>query len=203
MVHAKRANGDAHLRPTTSSYWPIPKWTQSIAPFLTTCTPISTATSCRRQAPARREAIRHRQARLRVGSWSAVKANPKVTGALLVGAALLSPVDMRSQSSRSEGRFGRIIEVESGLWHSSDLEPRQADQLEAPDRKFCGEYGCLGRPGHARDAPAAALRVEAQPCGARRSLKVIAARPDGKGGSAPCETWDNGTLPVPRPDAQG
>jgi len=91
-----------------------------------------------------------------------------------------------------EGRFGRIMEVESGLWHSSDLN---ADKPINWKRQVaqCGEYGCLGDLGmHALHLP---LRFGWKPTHVSASLlKVVQSRPDGKGGIQPCETWDNGTL---------
>jgi len=41
-----------------------------------------------------------------------------------------------------EGRFGKIIEVESGLWHSSDLDPNKPINWKRMVQ-FNGEYGCL------------------------------------------------------------
>jgi predicted dehydrogenase len=91
-----------------------------------------------------------------------------------------------------EGRFGRIMEVESGLWHSSDLNPDKPINWKR-QVKFCGEYGCLGDMGmHALHLP---LRFGWRPSHvAATLLKVVSTRPDGKGGSAACDTWDNGTL---------
>src|SRR5690606_18878053 len=42
-----------------------------------------------------------------------------------------------------EGRFGRIIEVEAGFWHSSDLDPNKPINWK---RRLAtnGEYGCMG-----------------------------------------------------------
>jgi predicted dehydrogenase len=91
-----------------------------------------------------------------------------------------------------EGRFGRIMEVESGLWHSSDLNPDKPINWKR-QVKFCGEYGCLADLGmHALHLP---LRFGWRPSHVAASLlKVISTRPDGKGGTAACDTWDNGTL---------
>lgn len=92
----------------------------------------------------------------------------------------------------ADGKFGRIIEVESGLWHSSDLNPLKPINWKRRV-EFCGEYGCLGDLGmHAMHLP---LRFGWQPRNVRAILsKIVSERPDGKGGTAPCETWDNGTL---------
>jgi predicted dehydrogenase len=43
----------------------------------------------------------------------------------------------------NEDRFGRIIEVEAGMYHSSDLDPRKKINWKRRV-EFNGEYGCLG-----------------------------------------------------------
>lgn len=100
-----------------------------------------------------------------------------------------------------QGAFGRIMEVESGLWHSSDLNP---DKPVNWKRRIatCGEYGCLGDLGmHALHLP---LRFGWKPATVHASLlKIVESRPDGHGGRAPCETWDNGTLTCRVPQTSG
>jgi predicted dehydrogenase len=91
-----------------------------------------------------------------------------------------------------ENRFGRIIEVSTGLLHSSDLDPNKKinwKRMVAVN----GEYGCMGDLGmHALHIP---LRAGWLPANVRALLsKIVTERPDGKGGLAPCETWDNATL---------
>ncbi|REE77694.1 putative dehydrogenase [Paenibacillus taihuensis] len=91
-----------------------------------------------------------------------------------------------------EGRFGDIIEVEAGFWHSSDLNPNKPinwKRIVASN----GEYGCMGDLGlHVLHLP---LRFGWKPNSVRALLsKVVDKRPDGKGGFASCETWDNGIL---------
>ena len=56
-----------------------------------------------------------------------------------------------------------------------------------------GEYGCLGDLGmHVLHMP---LRFGWLPPNVRGLLsKIVTERPDGKGGMAPCETWDNAIL---------
>lgn len=100
-----------------------------------------------------------------------------------------------------EGKFGRIMEVESGLWHSSDLNPDKPINWKRMV-EFCGEYGCLGDLGmHALHLP---LRFGWMPSTVAASLlKVVPTRPDGKGGTVPCQTWDNGTLQCRVPHADG
>ncbi len=91
-----------------------------------------------------------------------------------------------------EGAFGKIIEVRSGFLHSSDLDPNKPINWK---RRIatCGEYGCMGDLGmHVLHVPA---RVGWKPKNVRALLsKVVDQRPDGKGGMAPCETWDNAIL---------
>ena len=91
-----------------------------------------------------------------------------------------------------DGRFGRIIDVESGLWHSSDLNPQKAINWKRR-REFCGEYGCLGDLGmHASHLP---LRLGWLPADVRAVFSnLVEHRPDGKGGTTDCDTWDNATL---------
>lgn len=91
-----------------------------------------------------------------------------------------------------DGRFGRIIEVEAGFWHSSDLDPNKPINWK---RRIAtnGEYGCMGDLGmHVLHLP---LRYGWKPSNVRALLsKIVPERPDGKGGMAPCETWDNAIL---------
>lgn len=91
-----------------------------------------------------------------------------------------------------EGAFGRIIEVYSGFMHSSDLDPTKPINWKRRVAT-CGEYGCMGDLGmHAVHLPA---RFGFRPKNVRALLsKIVEQRPDGKGGMAPCETWDNATL---------
>ncbi|MHA6480934.1 Gfo/Idh/MocA family protein [Paenibacillus sp. strain BS8-2] len=91
-----------------------------------------------------------------------------------------------------EGKFGKIIEVEAGFWHSSDLDPLKPINWK---RKAAtnGEYGCMGDLGmHVLHLP---MRYGWLPHNVRALLsKVVDERPDGKGGMTPCETWDNAIL---------
>jgi len=91
-----------------------------------------------------------------------------------------------------ENAFGRIIEVQAGFLHSSDLDPNKPINWK---RKVasCGEYGCMGDLGmHVLHMP---LRAGWRPKNVRALLsKVVAERPDGRGGMSACETWDNAIL---------
>lgn len=93
-----------------------------------------------------------------------------------------------------KGFFGRIFEVNTGFLHSSDLNPNKAINWKRMV-KINGEYGVMGDLGmHACHVP---FRAGWQPRRVRAVLsKIVKERPDGKGGMAPCETWDNATLLV-------
>lgn len=93
-----------------------------------------------------------------------------------------------------ENRFGRIIEVNCGFMHSSDLNPDKAINWKRMI-ELNGEYGCLGDLGmHALHVP---LRAGWKPKRVFAHLnKIVTERPDGKGGRVPCRTWDNGSLYV-------
>jgi predicted dehydrogenase len=90
------------------------------------------------------------------------------------------------------GRFGRIIEVEAGFWHSSDLDPQKPINWK---RRIDvnGEYGCMGDLGmHVVHMP---FRFGWKPKNVRALLsKIVSERPDRDGKLVPCETWDNAIL---------
>ncbi|NRF94072.1 Gfo/Idh/MocA family oxidoreductase [Paenibacillus frigoriresistens] len=91
-----------------------------------------------------------------------------------------------------ENKFGTIIEVEAGFWHSSDLDPTKVINWK---RRIAtnGEYGCMGDLGmHVLHLP---MRYGWKPKSVRALLsKIVPERPDGKGNMVPCETWDNAIL---------
>ncbi|MHB0859458.1 MAG: Gfo/Idh/MocA family protein [Anaerolineae bacterium] len=91
-----------------------------------------------------------------------------------------------------EERFGKIIEVEAGFWHSSDLDPTKPINWKRII-SVCGEYGCLGDLGmHPLHVP---LRFGWMPNNLRALLsKIVPQRPDKQGNMVACETWDNATL---------
>jgi predicted dehydrogenase len=102
------------------------------------------------------------------------------------------PGALRVAREFQNGGFGDIIEVEAGFWHSSDLDPHKPINWKR-QVAFCGEYGCMGDLGmHVLHLP---LRLGLVPRDVRALLsKIVPERPDGKGGMAPCETWDNAIL---------
>ena len=99
------------------------------------------------------------------------------------------------------GLDGRILEVNTGLLHSSDLDPHKAVNWKRM-AQFNGRYGVLGDLGmHACHVP---FRAGWQPLNVRALLSnVFPQRPDGRGGWAPCDTWDNATLLVETRDPSG
>jgi predicted dehydrogenase len=90
------------------------------------------------------------------------------------------------------GAFGRPIEVRSLFLHSSDLDPgKPAGWKRRAETN--GAYGCLGDLGmHAMHLP---LRAGWAPRDVRALLgDVFKERPDGRGGTVPCDTPDNAVL---------
>ena len=88
--------------------------------------------------------------------------------------------------------FGRIIEVNAGFLHCSDLNPAKPVNWKRMV-EFNGEYGCMGDLGpHICAVP---FRAGWIPSNVRAVLSnIMPERPDGKGRMVPCETWDNATL---------
>lgn len=100
-----------------------------------------------------------------------------------------------------EGRFGKIIEVHSSFKHSSDMDPNKPINWKRMI-EINGEYGCMGDLGiHTQHLP---FRMGWTPKNVYAKLsKIIRERPDGKGGMAPCLTWDNATLVCDVEDRDG
>lgn len=92
----------------------------------------------------------------------------------------------------NEQRFGQIIEVASGLLHSSDLDPNKKINWKRMIN-MNGEYGCMGDLGmHPLHIP---LRAGWMPRNVHAQLNnIVTQRPDASGQLVPCETWDNATL---------
>lgn len=102
------------------------------------------------------------------------------------------PAVQRMLAMLEEGAFGRIIRVDSEFSHCSDLNPAKPINWKRMVR-FNGEYGVMGDLGaHIALVPARAGWVPAN----TRAIcsDIVPRRPDGKGGTAVCETWDNVTL---------
>lgn len=90
------------------------------------------------------------------------------------------------------GRCGRILEAVSGFAHSSDLDPGKVANWKR-QQATCGEIGVLGDLGmHAFHLP---TRLGWRPSEVFAQLqRGYPERPDGKGGSAVCDTWDNAVV---------
>ncbi len=95
------------------------------------------------------------------------------------------------QAARS-GRFGKLLEIRSCFWHASDLDPSKPVNWKR-QVKTCGEIGVMGDLGmHVVHVP---FRLGWNPVRVYAQLqKIHTERPDGKGGMAPCDTWDNAML---------
>lgn len=90
------------------------------------------------------------------------------------------------------GKMGHLLEIRSCFWHASDLDPTKPANWKR-QVKSCGEIGVMGDLGmHVVHVP---LRLGWQPARVYAQLqKIYTERPDGKGGMAPCDTWDNAML---------
>jgi len=91
-----------------------------------------------------------------------------------------------------EKRFGRIIEIEAGFLHSSDLDPRKQINWKRMV-EINGEYGCMGDLAlHTLHVP---LRLGFMPKNVRAILSnIVPMRPNARGEMTPSPTWDNATL---------
>jgi predicted dehydrogenase len=102
------------------------------------------------------------------------------------------PGAQRIAAMVSSGAFGKILEVRAGFCHSSDMDPTKPINWKR-QVATCGEYGCMGDLGlHVVHMP---IRFGFRPTNVRAFLsKIVEERPNGRGGMAPCETWDNAVL---------
>jgi predicted dehydrogenase len=90
------------------------------------------------------------------------------------------------------GTLGHVLEIRSGFHHASDLDPTKTINWKR-QTKFCGDIGVMGDLGmHTAHVP---LRLGWRPKRVYAQLqKIYTERPDGKGGMAPCDTWDNALI---------
>ncbi len=102
------------------------------------------------------------------------------------------PGALRAIQFARSGRLGKLIEVHSCFWHASDLDPNKAVNWKR-QVKTCGEIGVMGDLGmHVVHVP---FRLGYHPRRVYAQLqKIYTQRPDGKGGVAECDTWDNAML---------
>ena len=102
------------------------------------------------------------------------------------------PAVQRIAAMIEKGAFGQVIEVNAAFLHSSDLDPTKPLNWKRMV-EINGEYGVMGDLGmHVCHVP---FRAGWMPKNVRAILSdIVKERPDGKGGRAPCRTWDNATL---------
>jgi predicted dehydrogenase len=102
------------------------------------------------------------------------------------------PGPQRVLQTVQSGKLGHILEIHSGFWHASDLDPNKPINWKR-QVKTCGEIGVMGDLGmHAVHVP---FRLGWKPLRVYAQLqKIYTQRPDGKGGMAPADTWDNAML---------
>lgn len=89
-------------------------------------------------------------------------------------------------------KYGRLIEMRTGFHHSSDMDLSKPINWKRMV-EINGEYGCMGDLGmHTLHIP---FRMGWKPLSVFADLQKIAeTRPDGKGNTVPCKTWDNAVL---------
>lgn len=92
----------------------------------------------------------------------------------------------------ASGEMGDLLEVEAGFLHSSDIDPNKPINWKRMEH-INGAYGCMGDLGmHVLHVP---LRLGWRPETLHAHLvKRVTERPDGKGNTVPCTTWDNATI---------
>ena len=102
------------------------------------------------------------------------------------------PGAQRAYQIAREGMLGKVLEIHSGFHHSSDLDPTKPANWKR-QVKTCGAIGVMGDLGmHAVHVP---FRLGWNPKRVYAQLqKIYHERPDGKGGVATCDTWDNAML---------
>jgi predicted dehydrogenase len=102
------------------------------------------------------------------------------------------PGAQRAFQIASSGKFGKLLEVRSCFYHGSDLDPNKPANWKR-QVKTCGEIGVMGDLGmHTVHIP---FRLGWKPRRVYAQLqKVYHQRPDGRGGMATCDTWDNALL---------
>ncbi len=102
------------------------------------------------------------------------------------------PAAQRIGEHLEHGSVGRVIEVNAGFQHSSDLDPDKPINWKRMI-EFNGEYGVMGDLGmHVCALP---FRAGWIPRNVRAILSdIVKQRPDGQGSHVPCRTWDNATL---------
>ena len=90
------------------------------------------------------------------------------------------------------GRLGPLLSFRNSFLHSSDLDPAKPINWKRQSSR-CGAAGVMNDLGlHVAHVP---LRLSLRPRRlAARLQKIYPTRPDGNGGRAACDTWDNATV---------
>jgi len=102
------------------------------------------------------------------------------------------PAVQRILQMLDAGGFGRIMEVEAGFLHSSDLNPQKPINWKRTVEAN-GEYGVMSDLGpHIALVPFRAGWVIENTTAV--CSKLVNKRPDGTGKLVPCRTWDNVTM---------
>jgi predicted dehydrogenase len=102
------------------------------------------------------------------------------------------PGAQRAYRMAASGELGRLVEIRSAFLHSSDLDPSKPANWKRQSA-HCGEAGVMNDLGlHVAHLP---LRLGWKPSRLHASLqRIYRSRPDGRGGVAPCDTWDNAVI---------
>jgi predicted dehydrogenase len=102
------------------------------------------------------------------------------------------PGAQRAHRLVREGGLGRILGIRAAFLHSSDLDPDKPANWKRQSR-FCGAAGVMNDLGlHVAHLP---LRLGWRIHRLYAQLqRGYATRPDGRGGCADCDTWDNATV---------
>lgn len=102
------------------------------------------------------------------------------------------PGTQRAFELARSGQLGRLLDIRSSFLHSSDLDPTKPANWKRQSA-FCGEAGVMNDLGlHVAHLP---LRLGWRPARLYAQLqRGYPQRPDGRGGSAVCDTWDNAAL---------
>lgn len=102
------------------------------------------------------------------------------------------PGAQRAIQTVQSGKLGQMLEIRAGFWHASDMDPNKPVNWKR-QVKTCGEIGVMGDLGmHVIHVP---FRLGWKPLRVYAQLqKIYTERPDGKGGMAPSDTWDNAML---------
>ncbi|MBW3571287.1 MAG: Gfo/Idh/MocA family oxidoreductase [Gemmatimonadetes bacterium] len=102
------------------------------------------------------------------------------------------PGPQRVVEAVRSGKLGDLLGIRAGFLHSSDIDPRKPINWKR-QVKSCGETGVMADLGiHVTHVP---FRLGWKPESVFAQLvNIVRERPDGNGGVAACDTWDNAIL---------